>query len=142
MAVIITRSKKTKIAKIHEEIRNKRNDFLHKKSTELTNTYDYVCVEDLNLQSLAKTLRLGKSTNDNGFGIFRNLLAYKMHDRGKKLIVIDKWYPSSKTCNNCGYINHDLQLSDREWVCPTCGSVLDRDTNAAKNILEKGLSLV
>ena len=75
----------------------------------------------------------------NGFGQFRNMLSYKMEERGKKLITIDKWFPSSKTCRHCGYVNSDLTLNDREWVCPSCGAKIDRDVNAAINIKTEGL---
>lgn len=77
--------------------------------------------------------------SDNGFGQFRNMLSYKMEERGKKLITIDKWFPSSKMCRHCGYVNSDLTLNDREWVCPSCGAKIDRDVNAAINIKTEGL---
>ena len=76
---------------------------------------------------------------NNGFGQFRNMLSYKMEERGKKLITIDKWFPSSKTCRHCGYVNSDLTLKDREWICPSCGEKIDRDVNAAINIKTEGL---
>ena len=131
---------KIKVAKIHEKISNCRIDFLHKLSTELTNSYDYIFVEDLNLQNLEQCLKLGKSTTDNSFGIFRNLLQYKIEERGKIFYKIDKYFPSSKTCHNCGSINKGLKLSDRVWTCPECGSLIERDYNAALNIRDFGLS--
>lgn len=130
-----------KVAKFQEHISNQRNDWIHKISTELANTYDYICIEDINLQEISQHLNLGKSTMDNGFGIFRNLLEYKMKDRGKKLIKIDKWYPSSKTCRFCKKVNKELQLNEREWTCK-CGAKIERDVNAAINILNQGLLLV
>ena len=130
-----------KINKIQEHISNQRKDWLHKLSTELANEYDYVCIEDINMQDIAQSLKLGKSTYDNGFGMFRVLLNYKLIDREKQLIKIDKWFPSSKTCRFCGYINKNLKLSDRIWVCD-CGAVINRDENAAINILNVGLSMV
>lgn len=133
---------KIKVAKIHEKIANSRNNWLHNLSKNLCNTYDYICVEDLNMKSLSQCLTLGKSTMDNGFGVFKCILQYKQEDRNHRLIKIDKWYPSSKTCNHCGYVNKNLKLSDREWICPECGCIIERDKNAAKNILEVGLSLV
>ena len=111
-------------------------------SKNLCDNYDYICIEDLDMKSLSQCLTLGKSTMDNGFGMFRTYLQYKQDDRWHKLVKIDKWYPSSKTCNHCGYINKNLKLSDREWICPECGCIIERDKNAAKNILEVGLSLV
>lgn len=129
---------KIKIAVIQEHISNQRKDWLHKLSNKLVNEYDYICVEDINMQGLSQSLTLGKSTNDNGFGMFRDFLNYKLFERGKKLIKIDKWFPSSKMCHVCGYINKDLKLSDRVWECE-CGKILSRDENAAINILNEGL---
>lgn len=128
-----------KVAAIHEKTANQRKDFCHKLSRKIANSYDAVCVEDINLHGLAGSLELGKSTNDNGFGMFRTFLKYKMEDQGKLLIVIDKWYPSSKMCHECGTINQNLKLKDREWTCSCCGAHIDRDINAAKNIRDVGL---
>ena len=133
---------RVKVAKVHEKISNLRLDFLHKLSTALANQYDIICVEDLNLANLKRSLKLGKSTSDNGFGIFRQLLEYKLLERGKLLIKIDKYFPSSKTCRNCGTINRELKLSDRVWTCPACGSIIERDYNAAPNIRDAGLALI
>lgn len=130
-----------KIAKIQEHIANQRKDWIHKLSTQLADTYDYICIEDVNMQNMARSLKLGKSTNDNGFGMFRTYLSYKLVERGKQMIKIDKWFPSSKTCRFCGYVNKDLKLSDRVWACE-CGQVLNRDENAAINIRDVGLSMV
>lgn len=132
---------KLKVAKLHEHISNQRKDWIHKLSTELANKYDYICVEDINMQNMAQSLKLGKSTNDNGFGMFRTILGYKLSERGKKLIKIDKWFPSSKMCRFCGNINKELTLADRVWTC-ICGEVINRDENAAINIMNVGLSMV
>lgn len=132
---------KVKIATIQEKIANQRKDWMHKLSTELSNKYDYICVEDINLQQMSQHLNLGKSTYDNGFGMFRDMLFYKLKQRGKKFIKIDKWYPSSKMCRYCGTINSNLTLSQRVWTCE-CGKVLNRDENAAINILNAGLSMI
>jgi putative transposase len=132
---------KVVVAKIHEHIANQRKDFIHKLSTQLANEYDYICVEDINMQGMAQSLKLGKSTNDNGFGMFRTIIGYKLFDRGKQLIKIDKWFPSSKMCRHCGAINKDLTLADRVWTCE-CGAVINRDENAAINIMNVGLSTV
>lgn len=134
------KKQKVKVARVHEHIANCRKDWMHKKSKELADVWDYICVEDINLRSMAGSLKLGKSTNDNGFGMFRELLAYKLADRGKAFIKISKWFPSSKACNECGQINKSLTLGDREWVCD-CGTHHDRDTNAAINIRDAGLQL-
>lgn len=130
-----------KVAQCHERVANCRKDWLHKRSTELANTWDYVCVEDINLRGMAGSLNLGKSTNDNGFGMFRTFLGYKLSERGKALLKIDKWFPSSKMCSECGGINSELTLADREWTCE-CGAHHDRDLNAAINIRNVGLALV
>lgn len=130
-----------KVAKCHEKVSNCRKDWLHKRSAELADAWDYICVEDINLRGMAGSLRLGKSTNDNGFGMFRTFLGYKLAERGKVLIKIDKWFPSSKMCSECGGINSELTLADREWTCD-CGARHDRDLNAAINIRNVGLSLV
>lgn len=129
---------KKKLAKLHLKISNQRNDFLHKKSQELVNKYDGICVEDLNLSGLTRT-KLSKSFNDAAHGEFVKQLEYKCLWNYKHFVKIDRWYPSSKTCNNCGYINKDLKLSDREWICDSCGITHDRDLNAARNIRDEGM---
>ena len=133
---------KIKVAGVHEKIANSRNDFLHKTSANLANSYDYICVEDINLRSISKCLKLGKSTLDNGFGIFRNYLQYKLEQKGKKIIKICKFEPSTIICSKCGAYHKDVvnSLSVREWTCPDCGTHHDRDINAAKNILKIGLN--
>lgn len=133
---------KIKVDKLHRKIANQRKDFCHKLSRKIANSYDAVCVEDIDLRAMSRSLNLGKSTMDNGFGMFRVFLQYKLERQGKYFVVVDRWFPSSKTCNHCGYINRELQLSDRVWVCPHCGEVILRDPNAAKNILEEGLGML
>ena len=130
-----------RVARIHEKIQHQRKEFVEKESTKLASLYDIVCIEDLNLQNIAQSLNLGKSTNDNGFGMFRTRLQQKLEIQGKKLIKIDKWFPSSKMCRFCGCINSDLKLSDRVWTC-SCGQTLNRDENAAINILNEGIKLL
>ncbi len=132
---------KTRVANIQEHISNQRKDWLHKLSHKLANEYDYICIEDINMRGMAQTLTLGKATNDNGFGMFRDFLKYKMQEKGKQLIKIDRWFPSSKTCHICGCVNKNLKLSDRVWACE-CGETLNRDENAAINILREGLKLL
>jgi putative transposase len=133
------RKQKRKIARVHEHTTNQRKDWVHKLSTELANDWDYICVEDINMRGMAGALKLGKSTNDNGFGMFREILAYKLYERGKRLVKISKGFPSSKACHVCGAI-HDLTLKDREWVCK-CGEHHLRDVNAAVNIRNEGIRL-
>lgn len=132
---------KIKVVRVHEKVANQRLDWVHKLSTQLADKYDIVCVEDINMQNMARSLKLGKSTNDNGFGMFRNILAYKLADRGKAFVKIDRWFPSSKMCRHCGSINHKLVLSDRVWTC-SCGATINRDENAAINIMNEGLRMM
>lgn len=130
-----------KVAKLHEKIANQRKDFLHKLSRKIANSYDTVCIEDLNMQGLSKALNFGKTVHDNGWGIFTTYLRYKLEEEGKRLVKIDKWFPSSKTCSNCGKIKEELSLSERIYSC-SCGLEIDRDINAAINIKRQGLLLL
>ena len=133
-----------KVAKLQEHIANQRRDFLHKISTKLSKDYDAICVEDLNMMSLSnKGFGNGKATLDNAWGMFTVMLDYKLQEQGKQLIKIDKFYPSSQTCSVCGCINKEVKdLSIREWECPNCGTIHDRDINAAVNIRNEGLRLL
>ena len=130
------------IAKHHAKIRNQRKDWQHKESRSIADNWDIVCVEDINMKKMAQGLHLAKATNDNGFGQFRTLLAYKLAEQGKMLITIDKWYPSSKLCRHCGVVNTELNLFERFWICPSCRTQINRDHNAAINIREAGLVMI
>ena len=130
-----------KINRIHKHITNQRLDNLHKLSTKIANSYDVVCVEDLNMKSLSnKSFHNGLATLDNGYGLFLNLLEYKLEERGKHFIKVDKWYPSSQICSGCGR-KHKLLLSERIYKCD-CGLTINRDHNAAINIKNEGLRLL
>ena len=133
-----------RVNKIHRHIANQRNDFLHKTSTEIANQYDVVCVESLNMCSMSnKGFGNGKATMDNGYGMFLNMLEYKLNSRGKYFVKVDRFYPSSQTCHTCGCVNPEVKdLSIRKWTCPVCGSVHNRDINAAVNIRIEGLRLL
>lgn len=131
-----------KVAKLHEKVANQRKDFLHKLSRQITNAYEAIAIEDLNMRGIAQGLKLAKSTNDNGFGMLRTFLAYKLEQQGKQLVIIDKWYPSSKLCHFCKQENKKLTLADRTWVCEHCGRELDRDVNAAINIKNEGCRIL
>lgn len=133
---------KIKVAKIHEHITNQRLDWIHNLTKMLSEEWDYICIEDINLQNISQSFKLGKSTHDNGFGMFRVILQYKMDCLGKQLVKIDKWFPSSKMCHECSNINYELQLSDRVWICKSCGSVVERDYNSALNIRDEGLRMI
>ncbi len=131
-----------KVAKLHEKVANQRKDFLHQLSRQIANAYDGVAIENLNMRGMAQGLNLAKSTNDNGFGMLKTFLAYKLADQGKQLVIIDKWYPSSKLCHICKHENKELTLADRNWTCPHCGTELDRDVNAAINIKNEGCRIL
>lgn len=132
---------KKKITNLQKHIANQRLDWLHKESRFIADNYDAVIVEDIDLRNMAQCLKLGKNVHDNGFGMFRNFLQYKLEEQGKQFIKIDKWFPSSKTCHCCGAIKENLQLSDRWYVCE-CGYEADRDYNAALNIRDCGTRLL
>ncbi len=132
---------KLKVAKIHEKIASCRLDTLHKVSIELVRNYDLISVEDLNVKGMIKNHKLSKHITDASWGNFVTLLQYKCNWYEKELVKIDRFYPSSKTCGDCGWINQDLKLSDREWTCNSCGVIHDRDINASRNILKEGLKI-
>ena len=134
------KKQKKKVARIHTHIAHQRKDFLHKESRKIANSYDIVCMEDLNMKEMSQDMCFGKRVHDNGWGMFTDFLAYKMERAGKKLVRIDRWYPSSKTCSCCGNIKEDLQLSDRIYEC-ACGNRMDRDQNAAINICREGIRI-
>lgn len=136
------RKQRIKVSRAYEKVRNCRKDWQHKKSTELADKYDIIAVEGINYKDMARGLHLAKATNDNGFGQFREMLSYKLAERGKKLITIDKWFPSTKTCRFCGNVNSDIVLGQSEWDCPYCGKHLLRDHNAAINIMNQGLAML
>ena len=133
---------KLKVAKIHQKISNKRKDFQHKESRKLVNNYDLICIEDLNLKGMSQGLHLGKSVGDISWGNFVLKLEYKAKELGKTVQKIDRFFPSSKTCNNCGYIHNELKLGDESWDCESCETHHDRDYNASKNILFAGIRTV
>ena len=133
---------KHKIGKLHEKARNRRKDFLHKLSRKVSDSFDAVVVEDINLQHMSQSLNFGKAVYDNGYGMLREMLAYKLNEQGKMLVKVDKFFPSSKQCSACHAVNHDLQLSDREWTCKSCGTHHDRDKNSCKNLLDEGKDIL
>nr|DAT58715.1 MAG TPA: endonuclease [Bacteriophage sp.] len=129
-----------KIAKLHEKVANQRLDFIHKLTKELTTNYKSIAIEDLDITSMLGEYKdLSRRISDCSWFTFRQLLTYKSELYGCNLIVIPKFYPSSKLCHKCNYKNDNLKLTDREWLCPSCGLTLDRDYNASLNILNKGL---
>jgi putative transposase len=125
---------KQRLALLHEKVVNKRKDFLHKTSTKLIRENQTICLEDLAVSNMVKNHNLAQAINDVSWSTFVTMLEYKSDWYGKNILKIGRFAPSSKTCNCCGYINKELTLKDREWTCPKCNSVLDRDVNAAINI--------
>jgi len=132
---------KAKVARAHRKIRASRADFLHKASARLVRDHDVIVIEDLGVKNMVHNRSLAKAISDCGWGEFRRQLEYKAAKAGRHLIVIDRWYPSSKTCSACGYLLPSLSLSTRTWQCPSCRTLHDRDVNAAKNILAAGLAV-
>ena len=126
-----------KLAKCYEKISNQRKYFNDYLSRYLVDNYDFIFIEDLNIQSMQRLW--GRKVSDIAWYQFTTMLNYKALERNKFVLKIDKFYPSSKLCHNCGYKNEALNLSDRKWICPVCGEILDRDINASKNILQEGL---
>ncbi|WP_433472537.1 RNA-guided endonuclease InsQ/TnpB family protein [Spirillospora sp. CA-142024] len=132
------RKAKTKVARACRKVRNARADFLHRTSTSLVRQADVIVIEDLAVANMVRNRSLAKAISDCGWGEFRRQLEYKAERAGRTLIVIDRWYPSSKTCSACGHLLAKLSLSTRAWTCPGCRTRHDRDHNAAKNILAAG----
>lgn len=129
---------RVKIAKLFERMTNKKESYIHYVVNELLSHYDTIFMEDLNVQGMLKNHRLAKAINEVGFYNFKEILTDKALVNGKKVVLVDRFYPSSKTCSVCGYKKEDLKLSDRKWTCPNCGTKHDRDINAAVNILLEG----
>jgi putative transposase len=131
-----------RVAKYHTKIKNRRQDHIHKATTNIIRKYDTIVIEDLNTKGMVKNHKLAKSIHDSSFGEVKRQLEYKSKWYGRNIIKIDRFYPSSKTCSQCALINNNLSLKDRDWTCTCCGKYHDRDTNAAINILAKGISML
>jgi putative transposase len=132
---------KAKAARAHRKVRAARTDFLHKASTRLVRDHDLIVLEDLAVKNMVQNRRVAKAIADCGWGTFRAMLGYKAARYGRRMIVIDRWFPSSKTCSACGHVLDELGLKIRMWQCPSCGTRHDRDVNAAQNILAAGLAV-
>jgi putative transposase len=132
---------RAKVARAHRKVRDARKDFLHKASTRLVREHDVVAAEDLNVKGMVHNRKLARVISDCGWGEFRAMLDYKCQRYGRRLVVVDRWYPSSKTCSACGHLLDKLSLKTRHWQCPSCGTRHDRDVNAAKNILAAGIAV-
>lgn len=129
---------RAKVARLHAHVANQRQDAMHKATTWLAETYSEISIEDLNVAGMARNHRLAKAVSDASFGEFRRQLEYKTARTGATLHVINRWYPSSKTCSACGAVKAKLPLSERTYRCDGCGLVMDRDLNAAINIKVTG----
>ena len=131
-----------KLAKVYKRITDKKQYYLHQISNYLIDENQVICMEDLNVKGMLRNHNLAGSIQELNFGEFKRMLEYKANWYGRKLIFVDRFYPSSKTCNHCGYVNKKLKLSDRQWVCPNCGEIIERDYNAALNIRDEGVKLI
>ena len=136
------RKNKLRIARLHNKIANRRSYFMHNITTYLVENYDVICIEDLNISGMLSNHKLAKAISDTSFYQFRFMLEYKCKWYGKELSIIDRFYPSSKTCSNCGWKKEDLALSDRVFKCGNCGIKIDRDLNAAINIKRVGVDIL
>ena len=128
---------KRTLAKCYEKVRNQRKDYLHKLSRKIADGHDAAAVEDIDMKGMSRCLKFGKSVMDDSYGAFRNMLGYKLKDRGKELVVVGRFFPSSRMCSRCGHVKKELRLDERIYRCG-CGNCMDRDVNAAVNIREEG----
>ena len=125
------------LAKCYEKVRNQRKDYLHKLSRKIADGHDAAAVEDIDMKGMSRCLKFGKSVMDDSYGAFRNMLGYKLKDQGKELVVVGRFFPSSRMCSRCGHVKKELRLDERIYRCG-CGNCMDRDVNAAVNIREEG----
>lgn len=132
---------KEKVARLHEKVMNQRNDFLNKLSTEIIKNHDIICIEDLNTKGLLRNHKLAKSISDVSWSSFVTKLQYKADWYGREIIKVEKWFPSSQICSECGRKDGKKLLQIRNWTCPNCHTHHDRDINASKNILTEGLRI-
>ena len=131
-----------KVSKLHKKVKNQRNDYQHKVSRELVNKYNTICLETLKVKNMIKNRRLAKAIQDVSWSSFVSKLEYKVAENQGYLVKIDAYYPSSKTCSNCGCVKKELKLSERVYHCNECGFTIDRDLNASINILNVGLKMI
>lgn len=133
---------RVKLAKAYKKINDKKQYYLHQVSNYLIDENQIICMENLNVTGMVRNHKLADSIQEMNFGEFRRMLEYKAQWYGRKIVFVDRFYPSSKTCNECGYVNKRLKLSDRVWICPDCGKMIERDYNAALNIRDEGIRMI
>lgn len=133
---------RVKLAKAYKKINDKKQYYLHQVSNYLIDENQIICMENLNVKGMVRNHKLADSIQEMNFGEFRRMLEYKAQWYGRKIVFVDRFYPSSKTCNKCGYVNKTLKLSDRVWICPDCGKIIERDYNAALNIRDEGIRMI
>ena len=133
---------RVKLARIYKRINDRNQYYLHAVSNSLIDENQVICMEDLNVKGMLKNHNLAESISEMNFGLFRRMLEYKAKWYNRKIVFVARFYPSSKTCHNCGNINSNLTLRDKQWVCPKCGELIERDYNAALNILDEGLRII
>jgi len=133
---------KLAVAKIHAKIADVRSDFSHKLTTKLVRENDLIAIENLQVKNMIKNHKLAKAISDVAWGELVRQFEYKGKAYGREIVQIDKFFPSSKRCSECGYISKSMPLNIRKWVCPECKTEHDRDINAAKNILKAGLAIL
>lgn len=133
---------RVKLAKAYKKINDKKQYYLHQVSNYLIDENQIICMENLNVKGMIRNHKLADSIQEMNFGEFRRMLEYKAQWYGRKIVFVDRFYPSSKTCNECGYVNKTLKLSDRVWICPDCGKIIERDYNAALNIRDEGIRMI
>ena len=131
-----------RLAKLYKKTNDRKQYYLHSVSNSLIDENQVICMEDLNVKGMSKNHNLAESILEMSFGEFRRILEYKASWYNRRIVFVDRFYPSSKTCHNCGYVNKELKLKDRKWICPHCGEVIERDYNAALNILNEGLRII
>lgn len=133
---------RVRLAKVYKKINDRKQYYLHQVSNSLINENQVICMENLNVKGMIKNHKLAGSIAEMNFGEFRRMLEYKAQWYNRKIIYVDRFFPSSKICNCCGYKYNDLTLSVRKWTCPVCGTKHDRDINAAVNILNEGMKII
>lgn len=136
------RRARLELSRFHERVANRRKDYTHKFTTRIVRENQTVCVEDLNVKGMESNHSLAKSVVSASFGEIVRQLEYKCKWHGREFVKVGRWFPSSKTCNHCGHKYSELTLKDREWTCPNCGAVIDRDYNAALNIRDEGMRIL